>query len=255
MSNDGYSFLDWLQDFVRGRNARLLVFLMLVFLITLGGTIFLLIHSMKWDALKDVVGPCVLGSASIVLTLSARNASLSTIMRNLCAEIRQYSSSQAVTKSIARRAVTIESQLTMFRERFQWNQLGLLLQFIAIPLFIGAYLLGSRAGITPDDSNQTTDLGNAVVSTWAVSVLAIGFSILALGAIATIIDFWKSLRTIQLEYDDAVDVSHGLAKVREAQPEPSIHALVYLQRMYHDIAYKLRFEMRWTPKTGQPNKV
>jgi hypothetical protein len=94
--------------------------------------------TLKADAFSSVVSPLILGTASLILSLGARNASISERIRTTARALLD-----AKASTCAPRVDSLHKQLRIFRMRFSFNQTAMLLQIVALPLFMAMYVLSS----------------------------------------------------------------------------------------------------------------
>ena len=161
----------------------------------------------------------IIGSASLLLTLSSRNASISGIIRGLCRESQECHSSPASSRGANARFKDIEEQMELLMKRYTLSLAGLIAGFVCLPLVILAAVVAEASAQSP-----------AVLPILSLATFAFVF-----GIVSTIAELGKSRETLTME-----TVSTTAAARRNLrQPDTTAtNSATHFNAIFHEIWYR-----------------
>jgi hypothetical protein len=126
----------------------------------------------------DIITPLILGCASLIVSLSSRNASISE---------RARSNAKLLLEEITHdRRENLNDQNEIFMERYTFNQVALCLQFLSLAIFLGMAIF---------EASQHLVVAHHLFFTGSGALIA--------GFVMTFFDIYRSQRTLLLETDYA----------------------------------------------------
>lgn len=133
-----------------------------------------------------IIASLVLGSASLIVSLASRNVSISERARDIARELQ--------TVIPDKRRTLLKAEVTVFRERYGFNQLALLCQFFGLAMFIGMFVFASAGYLVQ-----------------ASVLFYLGLGALLIGFTVTFVDISRSSTTLfdELDYALSFDVSNA----------------------------------------------
>ena len=167
-----------------------------------------------------VVSPLILGTASLILTVSSRNASISERLRAACKTLVE-----AKRSGCGSRMNNAEHQVGLFHIRYSINQIAFVLLLAGLPEFVGMYPLA-----------QLKYVGFARFLFYAGTCSA------TVACLCVIIEALIGQRTLKLEVLYTADVP-SVKEDSEMLIRKRIDVLLFCNKQYDDIRYRFRFDI------------
>lgn len=177
--------------------------------------------------------PCIVGSASLMVTLSARHTHIADRIRSLTFELQRLYEQDIQPDKIGIRLSSIGDQTKVFYDRFLLSAICLAFQFAVIPLAIGSHLM------VP----STETAANSPPLVAAVGFAGLAFTLFMVGAVLVAFDIAFSRLTMKHEFE------YNTMLLREIQDKPTLDSkstdtVIHFNRLFHRIWHILRLKAK-----------
>lgn len=191
-----------------------------------------LASNISTQRLTEFSNPAILGTLSLIITLHARNMSISDRIRALGGDANKAMFDGLPNQRVAYRLDSIADQIRDLYTRYRLNLFSLM-AVAANLLILPIIVLSIPLSLEADDA----------VSSLTIFLICVSTVMFTFAAISTIYDLFFSMVTLETDID-CTDTALGIKGEQTEDIDPDdLAAVVHFNRQYHKIWYVLRVKL------------